>query len=221
MVREQLPANDGREVVDKSPHYPAPGVRWLWGPFFSLPEVPRGTELQLPTVASCPLINPPFPSLSHSWMALPELPGISSQINDLHSDSCLRSPVLSLEFLLGPDTQQVPRKRLNKRLWQLKHTEKDWHGCLGFCFFLFLFSFFRGEIENIFVLGHMGFYPFGLQYVLCTPQIVWFLLQARYWNLFSSGTLESTQKRLLWGSSPQVGNPQPQGCRGRRKLSWH
>lgn len=79
-----------------------------------------------------------FPSPCVSLLHCPTRSGISSHSNGF-TQILVSGPLLSLNSLLGPDTQQVSRKPLNQYLWQLKYIEKDMHGSLGFHSFLFWF----------------------------------------------------------------------------------
>lgn len=154
---EQRPANDGRELVDKCPHLPAPRVRQLWRVFFSLSEVPSGIELQLAPVTTYPLITPFFPfPVSH----LHPSPGVSWDL--------LPNQQLVLRFLSqGP----IPLTHLSLMTWHSAGPQEAFKqmllaaetlACftgerlaweLGISFLVFVLThFLTGEIENIICL---------------------------------------------------------------------
>lgn len=57
------------------------------------PEFHEGINLQVPTISTCLIMHPilaAFPSLSHLFTLLPEVSGITSQINYLHLNLCFR-----------------------------------------------------------------------------------------------------------------------------------
>lgn len=67
-----------------TPHFLAPQMGQHRGVFYSL------LELEMPNILSCTLILSTLSSLSHFLFPLLAVPGINSQINDLHSDLYFR-----------------------------------------------------------------------------------------------------------------------------------